>query len=295
MKKLFLLITLLLSTHFLKAQLVTLGSDSLSSLYGPMFMSSPASPNKNSWNLSIYKYSEIVAAGGGQGMTISSLGWFKTTNGGYLTNDGTLELYIKTTPLSDFSGGAGNFNAEVTGSTLVYSNNAVGLDTAKGWKDYVLTTPYQITDTNNIMVLTHWSRVGAHTAQIEWLSSNYTPIRVSHYFNTSNTSGTSFYTNAKRPNLHMNLVPVGIKEPNAALTLQLLPNPVKNTLQIQLSDAQKEYQINLYDLMGKSVLSTASADITTNLVLPALPKGMYIVQVKTADIVLTKKLFIEQD
>jgi hypothetical protein len=47
--------------------------------------------------------------------------------------------------------------------------------------------------------------------------------------------------------------------------------------------------------MGKSVLSTASADITTNLVLPALSKGMYIVQVKTADIVMTKKLFIEQD
>jgi hypothetical protein len=195
---------------------VIIGTGTVSNLYGPIYIFSNASPNTNSWNMSIYDQTEIIAAGGSSG-TITKISWYKSSAGAYLPYDASFEIFIKTTSQTDFPTAA-DFDTEVIGATQVYSNTAEGLPVTIGWVDFQLNNPFVWNGTDNIMILTRWQRVTAGTAEVDWQSTSYTPlIKTSHSFNSSSTMGT-LYTTANRPNIALEFGAVG---PNDAGVLSI--------------------------------------------------------------------------
>lgn len=77
-------------------------------------------------------------------------------------------------------------------------------------------------------------------------------------------------------------------EDNDLSEIQIFPNPFNNTLQIQGNNL-KETQVNVYNLLGKLVLSTTLQDSRT-LNTHALQPGLYILKLKQGATVLTKKI-----
>lgn len=280
MKKFTLILFLFFSSfNFSNAQPVTIGTGTANTLYGPIYIYSSSSANTHSWNLSIYQQSELLANGGSAG-TIGSAGWYKNDAGGYLANDASFEIYMKTTTLSDFSGGAGNFDIESVGADLVYSNTAVGLPASTGWVDFTFSTPFSWNGTDNIMILTRWVRNGAGTAAVNWAGTGgFTPPRVSHSFNTSTTMG-SLYTTANRPNIRMDFTPLGITESNAAGQFELFPNPAEENVTVQLSKPAMKCRIEVLNAFGQSVYSENTDKQSYLLNLEAFAKGMYSVELK---------------
>jgi hypothetical protein len=74
--------------------------------------------------------------------------------------------------------------------------------------------------------------------------------------------------------------------------LKLFPNPAENTM--QLIAEEPVVKINVYDLLGKEVLSLDNInDCKTDISVQNLSAGQYIVKVQTTKAILTKK-FIKQ-
>lgn len=79
---------------------------------------------------------------------------------------------------------------------------------------------------------------------------------------------------------------------NAGLQLTLLPNPADNDVEIQLNDPAAGGTVNVYDLSGKKVLSSA---ITSgeHLDISALQAGIYIIEFNTSSTTLREKLIVQ--
>ncbi|WP_431108079.1 T9SS type A sorting domain-containing protein [Winogradskyella poriferorum] len=73
------------------------------------------------------------------------------------------------------------------------------------------------------------------------------------------------------------------------LNFKLYPNPTKNQFTIQLNDYLKLENVNIYDNLGKLVLSLKETIIDTS----KLSSGLYVVEVETESGKQTKKLIIE--
>lgn len=288
MKKLLLTLSIALCYSLISlAQTITVGTGTANNLYGPIYIFSSSSTNTHSWNLSIYTQSELTTNGATAG-NISSIGWYKNDIGAYLGNDASFEIFIKPTTLANFGGGAGDFNVESVGATLVYSSTTVGLPATVGWVDFTLNTPYFWNGTDNIMILTRWVRVGAGTAAVNWAgTAGFSPAAVSHSFSASTTMG-SLYTTANRSNIHFNLTPVGIHDIENAATILLYPNPAKDQVQVQNLGEKALGQISLYNAQGQLLFSENSAQSKCNINLSNFPKGIYSLHVKNEKSIVTK-------
>ncbi len=270
------------------AQTFTIGTGTTNNLYGPIYIYSNGSTNTHSWNLSIYTQTELSASGAGTG-TISSIGWYKNDAGGYLGNDATFEIYIKPTTLSDFSGGAGNFDLESVGATLVYNSSTVGLPASIGWVDFALNTPYFWNGSDNLMILTRWVRQGAGTAGVNWASTGgFIPAVVSHSFSASATMG-SLYTTANRANIHFDLTPLSVNELDASASLQVYPNPTKSQLNVGIQATSIKANLVIMNAYGQEVYSENINQINNQINLSDFAPGLYTLQVKTANSVAIRK------
>lgn len=278
----------------LPAQVVTIGTGVSNLLYGPIYIFSSGSTNTHSWNLSIYQQSELVANGATPGL-FTSAGWYKNDVGAYLTNDASFEIYMKPTTLSNFSGGAGNFDVESVGATLVYSNTAVGLPASIGWVDFTFSTPYIWNGTDNIMVLTRWVRPGAGTAAVNWAAtSGFNPAVVSHSFSASATMGT-LYTTGSRANIHFSVTPVGINKLENESKLLVYPNPANDKINLKFEETYPAKSLSICNSIGEVVFAETVKSGQTEFLLNNLAAGIYFLKIEMPDVVISKKLVIVND
>jgi hypothetical protein len=78
-------------------------------------------------------------------------------------------------------------------------------------------------------------------------------------------------------------------------TVQIFPNPASNYLTIALGINNKKVEVTITDITGKIIYTTIATDtqkiaVNTN----DFAKGIYVVQIQTADFMMTKKLVIEK-
>lgn len=75
------------------------------------------------------------------------------------------------------------------------------------------------------------------------------------------------------------------------------PNPNKGTFNIQLKEAVSDFAINIYDVTGKSVYTTEfnqNSDLVKEIKInEEISKGIYFMNIKTNDGLITKKIIIE--
>lgn len=77
--------------------------------------------------------------------------------------------------------------------------------------------------------------------------------------------------------------------------MQLFPNPAGNHLTIALGSSNKNVQVTIADVTGKTIYKTTATDLQTLEVNTTdFLKGIYIVRIQAADFSLTKKLVIEK-
>lgn len=83
----------------------------------------------------------------------------------------------------------------------------------------------------------------------------------------------------------------GINEAQAEPILTVYPNPSNGSFTISLPNNVKAHDLRIYDLSGRTVqqIQVSSTSVAVN----GLSSGMYILQVQTADGVLTQKLVVE--
>lgn len=60
--------------------------------------------------------------------------------------------------------------------------------------------------------------------------------------------------------------------------LTIYPNPVKETLNLQVTGVFNPYLVSIVDLTGKEVLNTTISEANKQLNLSHLPKGIYIIR-----------------
>ena len=84
--------------------------------------------------------------------------------------------------------------------------------------------------------------------------------------------------------------------PTKAATLNLFPNPAKETVSLNLSNWKKEkLEVTIYNHLAQEVLQTQvlnSKASVHQLAIATLPNGLYILKVSDGEQVLSKKLFI---
>lgn len=295
MKKVaFILTFFFASLTILPAQVVTIGTGVSNFLYGPIYIFSSGSSNKHSWSLSIYQQSELLANGATAGL-ITGAGWYKNDAGAYLANDASFEIFMKPTTLSNFSGGAGNFDIESVGATLVYSNTAIGLPATIGWVDFTFSTPFNWNGTDNIMVLTRWVRPGAGTAAVNWAATTgFNPPVVSHSFSTTATMGT-LYTSGSRANIHFSVTPVGVKNLDIESKVSVYPNPAKDRINIQFDENYPAKSLSICNALGAVVYTETLTSKQTAILLDNFDSGVYFLKIELPDAILSKKLVIVKE
>ena len=77
---------------------------------------------------------------------------------------------------------------------------------------------------------------------------------------------------------------------NTLSQLAVYPNPVVNELSVNLPSNVKNAQINIFDVAGRSVIKTEVKKSSDNINVSNLAKGVYIVEIKTTNGVVTKKI-----
>ena len=82
----------------------------------------------------------------------------------------------------------------------------------------------------------------------------------------------------------------GIEYPNYINDFNFFPNPSNNNLQLTLP---QKAEINIFDIQGQIVLTIPSTSSNANIDISRLNNGMYYIQVKTENNIVTKK-FIKQ-
>lgn len=77
---------------------------------------------------------------------------------------------------------------------------------------------------------------------------------------------------------------------NTLSQLAVYPNPVVNELSVNLPSNVKNAQINIFDVSGRSVINTEVKKSSDKINVSNLAKGVYIVEIKTTNGVVTKKI-----
>jgi len=76
-------------------------------------------------------------------------------------------------------------------------------------------------------------------------------------------------------------------------SIQILPNPTNGQFRIQLSEGMQAERIEIMDVSGRQLFASAIAEKDKIYDFSYLPKGVYIIQVKTQGKSLREKLIIE--
>jgi hypothetical protein len=82
----------------------------------------------------------------------------------------------------------------------------------------------------------------------------------------------------------------GISSINKNDELKIYPNPAKNTIAVHIPDDLKNYEINLLNTFGQTLLQTKSNAIDVS----NIPNGIYLVNVQSDKTILNKKIIINR-
>ena len=98
-----------------------------------------------------------------------------------------------------------------------------------------------------------------------------------------------------QPILAGQTITTGIIENSFASSINLFPNPATNNLTIALGSSNKKVQVTIADITGKVIYTTTAAE-TQKLEVNTkdFAKGIYVVQVQSADFIITKKIIVEK-
>jgi hypothetical protein len=77
------------------------------------------------------------------------------------------------------------------------------------------------------------------------------------------------------------------------LNAQISPNPAKDKLTISLEEEASKAVVSVYDVLGKKAISSQFRGVQTELGVSSLAKGMYIIQIQTADKMKVQKFVKE--
>ena len=69
-------------------------------------------------------------------------------------------------------------------------------------------------------------------------------------------------------------------------TMELIPNPNDGNATIVVGDEESNYEVIVNDMLGRTILKDNSTAAEYNLHLENQPKGMYLVKIKTQNILL---------
>lgn len=199
--KLLFLLVLLNLAFFSFAQttaIIGTGTASSSAVSGPVDTGTN-SILKYSRHISIYRASELNAAGIFSG-NLQKISWQKEDSNGYTANDGQFSIYIKPTSKTTHTGANVDWATEVNGATLVYSSTTQNINTATGWQDFVLSTPFNWNGTDNLMILVNWYRPSAITAPVKW---RFTVTTDANAIGPGSTAPPTIYRNNSRPNIKL--------------------------------------------------------------------------------------------
>jgi len=141
-------------------------------------------------------------------------------------------------------------------------------------------------------------------------SNKYVPLQLSHnsqkFYGWARldaaTNAVSFtvkdYAYNSIPNqpiLAGQTVATGINENSFASSVHLFPNPATNHLTIALSSNNKKAEVSIADITGKVIYTTSATEVQKIEVnTEDFARGIYVVQIQSADFVGTKKLVIEK-
>jgi CubicO group peptidase (beta-lactamase class C family) len=92
-----------------------------------------------------------------------------------------------------------------------------------------------------------------------------------------------------------NYMTLGIKENTNSSSLDLFPNPATNDLTINLGSTNKNAEITITDITGKIIYTTTSTEAKLlEVSTKDFSSGVYVVQIKTANFIETKKLIVSR-
>lgn len=96
----------------------------------------------------------------------------------------------------------------------------------------------------------------------------------------SQASNPDFFLGYGVPDLQMALAQPSLDEINSDGNFKLFPNPVKNTLHIQLGEDQKNTSIQLFDILGKLVFEAKLSQTHNRIDTSYLQRGMCLLKFK---------------
>jgi hypothetical protein len=98
-----------------------------------------------------------------------------------------------------------------------------------------------------------------------------------------------------QPILAGQTVATGITETSFAASIHLYPNPATNHITIDLPKANEKVEVTIADITGKIIYKATGIDIQKIEVNTAdFAKGIYVVQIQSADFIATQKLVIQK-
>lgn len=124
------------------------------------------------------------------------------------------------------------------------------------------------------------------------LSNSTGAIRNSGGCTDTNNNSTDFTIGTPTPrNTATTLSPCSLSvAENNISGLKVYPNPAKNTLYVT-SDSFATKEVELFDVLGKSVLNTKTVNNTVNI--SSLSKGVYVVKITEEGKTATRKIVVE--
>jgi len=112
---------------------------------------------------------------------------------------------------------------------------------------------------------------------------------------TNSTNGPTWYTISDIPMLRMNFDPstiVDVADIQETI-FSVFPNPTNGVFTIELDVKTAEYDINVYNVLGQTVLSTVTSSMKTPIDLSSFDKGVYTVELKHRETIYTEKVIVE--
>jgi Zn-dependent metalloprotease len=86
---------------------------------------------------------------------------------------------------------------------------------------------------------------------------------------------------------------LGLQTPDAAMGISVYPNPATNFVTVELSGNLQNAELNLTDMLGQLVYTVNTDQSKVNINTAALPRGIYLLQVKTANGIQVKKVELQ--
>lgn len=261
-------------------------------------LSSPISNWYNySLSQSLYLASEINASG-----TITSLEFPLNNSNSLTSSDDMITVWIGHTTKTEFNSTVGAMGADivdVASMTKVIDNGSLvktGSNTV-----YTLTTPFAYNGTDNLIIVVNAAEPGNNGSSILYLQSPTTVSRAmmirsdSAVFDATNptknytgtTAAASWQQKTVRPIITINGL-TALNTDSFVLENQFVmyPNPATD-----LVNLGKPYKtIEMYDLLGKLILTDSNAD---KIMTSALSKGTYIVKVTDENNIQKSSKFVK--